>query len=545
MNRARMSREFLTKATHFALREIGQPPESRPARVLRRWSIGRAGSKPSPETSDQKILIWTIRDWSVHVQLEAVLGQALRALGADVTFATCGGGLEICDRVNTWEGPPMPCRSCTKYVSTSLGAHGFDPLKLSAMWDEGSWPEIDLLSLDELAGVEWNGLPLGRLVDIPVKWFLMGESIDNDPLGASVYRAFLRSARCIAQATEQILERANPDQVILLNGLFLFESIVAELCKRQGISFITYERALMLDTFVFARDSVCALYRIDEQWDRAKDSPLSLEEINELRLHFTNRRTGGDQADNYWHDIRSAQNFSTRQGAKAVLFTNLVWDSAVIGQDIAFKSIVDWLVHVIKFFQARPSDQLVVRVHPAEVKLAGRESRERMEQALRSRISELPENVYLISAEDSTSSYELMEMADFGLVYSSTTGLEMALLGKPVIVSAHTHYRAKGFTLDASSPHELDRLIEQQCDPASRFSPDVALAERYAHLLFFKSSFRDLGVTEPIRGLCRVEADPVVDSIDAEQGDLHRITEAILQRDGFAWAPVPSHQRNT
>lgn len=545
MKQTRALREFASKATHLVLRELGKPPESRPAQELRRWSTEKGCSSQSHPVAGQKILVWTIRDWSVHVQLEAVLGQVLRARGADVSFATCGGGLEICDRVNTWEGPPMPCRSCAKYVSTSLAAHGFDPLTLSSMWGDGSWPEIDLLSLHELEGVEWRGLPLGRLVDIPVKWFLMGESIDEDPLGASTYRAFLRSARRIAEAAEQTLDRANPDQVILLNGLFLFESIVAELCRRRGISFITYERALMLDTFVLARDSVCALYRIDDQWERAKETPLGPEEIYELRTHFSNRRTGGDQADNYWHDIRSAESFSSRPGARAVLFTNLVWDSAVIGQDLAFGSIVDWLVHVIEFFRARPSDQLVVRVHPAEVKLAGRESRERMEQALRSRISELPENVSLIPAEDSTSSYELMEMADFGLVYSSTTGLEMALLGKPVIVAAHTHYRGKGFTLDASSSHELDRLIEEQCDPASRFSPDVALAERYAHLLFFKSSFRNLGVTEPIRGLCRVETGTVVESIDAEQGDLHRLAEAILRREGFAWTAVPSQQGST
>ena len=37
------------------------------------------------------------------------------------------------------------------------------------------------MSLNELA-VEWEGLPLGQLVDIPVKWFLMGESLSEAAL---------------------------------------------------------------------------------------------------------------------------------------------------------------------------------------------------------------------------------------------------------------------------------------------------------------------------------------------------------------------------
>ena len=48
---------------------------------------------------------------------------------------TCGGGLEICDRANTWEAPPMPCRSCTRYVEDSIDAHGFDRVPLRQGWE--------------------------------------------------------------------------------------------------------------------------------------------------------------------------------------------------------------------------------------------------------------------------------------------------------------------------------------------------------------------------------------------------------------------------
>ena len=69
--------------------------------------------------------ILTPRSWAAHVQWEAMIAQALRLRGAEVDFVTCGGGLEICDRANLWEAPPMPCRTCTRYVDASIDAHGF------------------------------------------------------------------------------------------------------------------------------------------------------------------------------------------------------------------------------------------------------------------------------------------------------------------------------------------------------------------------------------------------------------------------------------
>ena len=513
------------------------PPERIAARRLKKWSIDTA-TNTDTALNGQKILIWSMRDWSIHVQMEAILGQVLRANGAEVVMGTCGGGLEICDRVNTWEGPPMPCRSCTKYVSNSLKSHSLKVESLASNWaDESSWPELDLMSLNELREVEWEGLPLGQLVDIPVKWFLMGESLSEDPLGASTYRMFLRSARKIASSTTSILDSVQPDQVVVLNGLFLFESIIIAICKERDISFVTYERALMLDTFMFKRDGIAGFYRVDDDWNHFSSIPLSSNERAELREHFSARQTGSGVSDNYWHAVSSASELSASGKTRAVLFTNLVWDSAVIGQDIAFRSIVHWLVTAVEEFGRRPESELIIRVHPAEVKLSGRESRERMEEALHKRLPRLPSNVHIVSAEDSVSSYELMETADFGLVYTSTTGLEMALQGKPVIVAGQTHYRDRGFTIDVNTHEEFVSAVNEQLDEDTRFQPDIELVERYAHLLFFKSTYSDFGLTEPIRGLCKIDPLRVIEASKNPSNDLHRIVTTIAERKNFRASP--------
>jgi hypothetical protein len=515
-------KEYAVKATHLFLRELRFTPELRTARRIRKNMRRKIPKNETVQFESERILIATMRDWAAHVHFEALLGHLLKIQGAEVHHLTCGGGLSVCDRVNTWEGPPMPCRSCSKYVSSSLKAHGAQFSSLSKNWGENDWPELDTMSLEELSEIMYKGFNLGLLVDIPVKWFLLEETLADDPIAIATYRSFLRSARSIVDSVEKALEEFSPTQVLLLNGLLLFESIIWEVCRSRHIPVVTYERAFILDTFVFSREEAAGYYRFDEAWRELQHVELTPLENNELDNYLLDRQHGLRASDDYWRDISYGKINPKSAGKKAVLFTNLVWDAAVLRQDIAFPSIVDWIVKAISEFQKRPDDELIIRVHPAETKLLGRESREEMEAAIRAQFDVLPGNVTIIPSSDSQSSYQLMQEADFGLVYSSTAGLEMALSGKPVIVAAQTHYRGKGFTVDVASPSEFVAAIDQLTLDSHLMGPDLNLARRYAHLFFFKAAFSDMGVAEPIRGLVKLTSDDPVKMLERGGTDLKR-----------------------
>ena len=530
-------KELLIKGMHLLLRQISMSPEVRQARSLTKKIRQTPEKFKNRSVGGQRILISTMRDWAVHVHVEAMLGRILALSGAEVQHMTCGGGLAICDRVNTWEGPPMPCKSCTKYVESSLRAHNSKFSSLSLNWGESAWPEIDNLSLDELKNVTYKGLPLGSLVEIPVKWFLLGETLSEDPLGTSTYRTFLRSAKLIADSAVVAIDEFQPDQVLMLNGLFLFESIIWEICRLRNISVVTYERSFILDSFVFARDDGAGFCKVDDVWPEWKTVELSTAENGELDSYLDDRQLGLRTSDDYWKNVRSAIHDRRLPGVQAVLFTNLVWDSAVLRQDVAFPSIVDWIVACIEEFRGRPDDELVIRIHPAETKLSGRESREEMESAIAKRVPNLPPNVVVIPSSDPVSSYELMREADFGLVYSSTTGLEMVLTGKPVVVAAKTHYREKGFTIDIETPSQLIDAVNQLCSRPTSLTPDLKLARKYAYLFFFRSPLTNLGVEEPIRGLVSITTGSTKDLIGESKVDIRRFVTAMAEKKGFNPSP--------
>ncbi|MGZ6898819.1 MAG: capsular polysaccharide export protein, LipB/KpsS family [Acidimicrobiia bacterium] len=517
--------EIARKGVELGLRTAAQAPEQRAARALAvrdAWVGGETGYDRAP-----RVLFVTPRDWAAHVQYESVMAHALRRRGADVRFLTCGGGLEICDRANVYEAPAMPCRTCTRYVHASLDAHGHRATSLRAAWDDGfddDWPELDLLDREQLEALEVDGVPLGRLVKIPVRWFLCAADVADDPLAALTTRAFLRSARRIMRAAAVDLDRERPDVVVLLNGLFLFESIVWALCRARGIDVVTYERAFVRETLVFSRHAPAGVYDFSTRY-RQDRHPLDASEADQLDAYLEQRRVGGAD-DQFW--TFADRDWSEGSGRLVALFTNLTWDTAVLDRDLAFDDIHTWLDAAVEHFRDRPADRLVIRVHPSEVHLPGKRTRDSLEEYLRRRFPILPSNVTVVSAADPSSSYPLMDAADVGLVYTSTTGLELALRGTPVIVAGETHYRGKGFTIDVETPEEFHAALDKALAAPDAVETDVTAAREYAHFFFFRAPVHAPGVREPLPGLARLDLRSLADLDPGVDERVDRICDEIL-----------------
>ncbi len=166
-----------------------------------------------------------------------------------------------------------------------------------------------------------------------------------------------------------------------------------------------------------------------------------------------------------------------------LLPTNVLGDTATLGLTIFSQSMSEWLQRVISYLAGRPEVQVVVRIHPAETWTVGPSVSEIIDQVL----PELPSHIRLIGSREKVNTYDLMEIADLVLVYTTSVGLEMATRGIPVLVSGRAHYRNKGFTLDADSWDDyfakLGAILKNL--PASRLTPaQVELAWNYAYIFF-------------------------------------------------------------
>jgi len=511
------------KGLELGLREIGQSPEMRSARAL-------ASRMPEATTGGPTVAFLTPRDWASHVQWEALMAQALRLRGASVQVLTCGGGLELCDRSNTYEAPPPPCHTCAGYTKRALEAHGLPQHPLAEGWTEvEAWPELDALSFDELTRVVDDGVPLGALTYIPLRWFLCTSDVVGDPLAPFTLRRLLRSARAIARSVTASLDAVRPEVLVMLNGLFLFESIAAHVAASRGIRVVSYERGFVHGTLIFAHGPTASRYEVDEQWGDARHRPLEPFEDERLDAYLADRRHGRSAMYSYWPNPVFDRPESEQRGRRRVaVFTNLTWDSAVLGIDSIFPSMQAWLIAVVEHLGGRTDTVVTIRVHPAEVLVPGWETREPVAGFLAQRFGTLPANVELLAADDPTSSYPLMAEADLGLVYSSTVGLELALEGTPVIAGARPHYTGKGFTHDATDPAHFAQLMDQVLADPTGSAPPVELARRYANLLFFEAGLSQPPATEPLGGLIRLDTTDPDDLAPGRSRPLDVICDGIL-----------------
>jgi hypothetical protein len=522
---------------------IGLPRPFDPAEFpgLRRLAI----SATRPPADAPRVLFMSWRGWSSHLAIETVLAHAVARRGGDPVFATCGGRVPICDVMTVDAAPPTPCHSCREYAFGAVAAAGFSAIAMRDVIDVTAAVKTARDRVSRLATVAEcekfvaDDLPIGRLVRISVAWFLSRGTLPNTPSVVETYRSFLVSGQVVATGLRAILDRVAPDRVFMLNGTFFAENIMSALATGRGLPFSTYEKGFIHDSIVLTPgEAACYLMVPEQAWDEAREVPLTAEEAEAIDAYLGQRRQGGGTLDNFWRerveDLTRIRNELQLVAGRplVVMFCNILWDSAVLEKDIGFASMGDWVVDGIHWAERHPEIDLVVRIHPAEVRLVNHPTRERTADHIASHIPALPANVKVVAAGDPTSSYVFMDEAALGLVYTSTVGLEMATRGVPVLVAADTHYRGRGFTVDPLTSveywAEADRLLRSPLDASER-QRVRELASRYAALFFFRfhqvlDAVHEAGRSRPqIRIASVAELDPGHDPV------VDRLVDGILE----------------
>ncbi|NMC13501.1 MAG: hypothetical protein GYA34_11545, partial [Chloroflexi bacterium] len=283
------------------------------------------------------------------------------------------------------------------------------------------------------------------------------------------------------------------DVVLTPNGSILENGAVFQVARYLNLPVMTYEFSEQRERIWLAQNSEVMRQDTDALWLARKDQPLSDEQCDKVRDLFASRQ----RADLWGNFSRRWQGVPSQGGEKVrsqlhlddrpliLLAANVIGDSLTLGRQIFTASMTDWLQQTLSYFAGMPNTQLVIRIHPGERYTKGPSVGDVVKQTL----LKLPENIHLVAADDPVNTYDLVEIASLGLVYTTTTGMEMAMSGVPVIVSGQTHYRGKGFTLDPSSWDEFYQLIDQSLNSEmkGRISQEqVNQAWNYAYRFFFE-----------------------------------------------------------
>ncbi|MEN6572107.1 MAG: hypothetical protein ABFD24_09725 [Anaerolineaceae bacterium] len=306
------------------------------------------------------------------------------------------------------------------------------------------------------------------------------------------YQFRLKRNTDAAQALYSWLRAMKPDVVIVPNGTILEFGIAYRVARFLKIPTHTYEFSDQKDAFWLGQNAEIMRQDTSQMWQAVQDQPLTREQFSRIKEMFEARRTART-AENFtrqWQSEPAHGAQSVKEALKlddrpvVLLATNVLGDSLTLGRQVFTRTMADWVGRTILYFIGRPDVQLVIRIHPGEI-LTREYS---MVDVVKKTLPELPEYIHVIEPAEKINTYDLIELADVGLVYTTTVGLEMALKGIPVVVAGQTHYRGRGFTFDPLSWVDyfkiLGRILE---DPASFHLEEekIDLAWRYAYHFFY------------------------------------------------------------
>lgn len=497
-----------------------------------------------PHDFAAKVLFVSIRAWTTHTAWEITIGEALRQRGADVLFFMCGGGLPICEMGWPARERGRPCKFCGPFVKSMLDAGRFSTVSLDDLVspsERSTILELVTHGPDPVAvASEIAGLDVVPLTEQSLLWFFRSARLPDTPEVRRARVEFLSGATVIALAARRLVQRFHPEVVVMLNGNFFEERVIREIADKNSVRVVTYEVGAQRGSLFFTDGSVPAPdYDISDLWETEGSRALTQEEDELLSKVLQERATGLSTQQHYYREVRSPDGSRDEQSIRLVLFTNVSWDTAITGKQLAFETMFEWITETIHSVAERPDLSLLIRVHPAESRLPGKETKDRVIHFIEENFPVLPSNVRVIPPEEPVDSYALIDAADGVCVFGSTVGLEAAAMGKPVCIVGLRHYRGRGFTVDVSSSEQYRGLFRNlkwlENDPNR-----TAKARRYAYLFFCRALLPFGLVTERRPSEPVFQFSSVSELAPGSDAVLDVICDGILNRKPFR-LPDPAH----
>lgn len=464
-----------------------------------------------PKVTGPRVLLATCYGFGeTRLDLESILAKSLQLRGAQVMSLVCNKSLPACDWNRYGNHNPFPgsygprmfartrlniCRGCTQSILDLHKQIGVPQVCLNDFMQEDDLERIiqivDSQPYETYDNFVYKDIKVGEHARSSVIRTLLRGTLENDAYTRWLYRRYLISAMLLTDMTERLFAAVRPEHVIAPHGVYVTHGTICEVARKHGIPVIVYGIPYRKGTVWLSHEDTYHRTLVTEPTSQWEHLSLTPDQERKLDTYLRSKLGGGRDYVNYHpNPIESKEIMMQELGLDSErpiigLFTNVLWDAQIFYNFNAFDNMLDWLFQTINYFVRRPELQLVIRVHPAEVK-GGLVTNQPIVGEIRNHYPVLPENVKLIPPESDLSSYTLAEISHAALIYGTKMGLEIAIRGVPLIVAGETLSRGKGFSYDVETKEQYFKLLDGILD-LPRNSPEmITRARKFAYHLFFR-----------------------------------------------------------
>lgn len=408
----------------------------------------------------KKILCYSpYNSWQLHGLYEITILHALNLRGAEIKHVLCDGVFKACDI--HWEATnPRHDKSCeecqihTSYLSKQMGMP-FDKLsnyiteteyKLTNEFTKNLHPE----KFESAIFKSWN---IGEWVKSSVhSHFRINKINVLDEKVSSAYLNYIESGILVAHGMSRLIEKFKPDILFIFSGRLSTLRVALEVAKDINLETYLHERGTVYDTVNIWKNSPKNFHQLKQYksyWKYWKDVQLTPsqkdETINLLKAFqkgkgsswksfVTTEKIGSQKLINEFN-INTAKQVWT-------IFTSSTDEIAADERNEVFGNQMTWIEETIRIAIKRQKI-LLIRIHPnVASKVSNGINKEETQYFIdiKHKYKDQDNYIKFIDSDCDINTYDLVDITNVAITYGSTIGLEMACMGKNVVVCAESFY---------------------------------------------------------------------------------------------------------
>lgn len=438
--------------------------------------------------------------------LEMLLAAALTLRGADVHFLLCDELLPGCLECDVRFYPNQKqfvrygpnkdiCPSCFRPAYSMYRSFGLPVHRYSEFVSAEDFKNAEIISstlpFTDIAGYKKDGIAVGEHALAGALRFFARGTLEKEPYAEPVLRRYLKAALLTTYIMRRLQQTAGFECAVFHHGIYVPQGLIGEVCRQMKVRVVNWNPAYRKSCFIFSHGDTYHHTLMSEPVSKWENIPWDTQIEAELMDYLKSRWQG--TKDWIWFHKEPEEDLKSIERELGVDFskpcigmlTNVIWDAQLHYPANAFPSMLDWVLQTVAYFSRRPELQLLIRVHPAEIR-GSVPSRQLIADEIIKAFPHLPKNIFVIPPESHISTYAAMMQCNAVIIYGTKTGVELTSMDIPVIVAGEAWVRNKGITMDASSPEDyiklLDRLpLKQRLDEAT-----ARRARQYAYHFFFR-----------------------------------------------------------
>ena len=455
-----------------------------------------ATSRAAP--TGQRVLFWVPGGMPLMLELESAIAVVLMVRGIDIHAIICDGPYRACMArevddsvpVAEWQTTCSACRAATTEVLEAMAvpysSNGdYVPERLRAQL----WDATESIRWGNLDDVKCGDLPVGKNARSAIIRYLQGHSIDGHE---EVVREYAYSALVSAAAAQVAYDRHKPDRVFTSHGTYVDWGPPLHTALTRSIPVTAWMGSYLTARFYFRHiddGSRLDFHNMsDAAWEACRARTLSVEQNERLDAFLRDRYHKQVSFDmkhfhEYMGNVDALRGKYSGGSDKPVwgIMSHINWDCVSDYSPMAYETFDDWMLDTVRTIVEIPEVQWLVKVHPAE---AWDNPDSGVQCLLDRHFPALPSHVRIIRAEEEISPLDFFHLVDGGVTVYGTSGLELALHGKPVILAGEAHYGGKGFTHDGLNPDDYRALLRKAASIPILTDEQWALARKYAYCYF-------------------------------------------------------------